>query len=120
MDGTYYSGAYPVKKSSDDYSDFDINDSTRNRMSENSGPSMNKLMYDVSTYKKALQQSTGPFEYVMNPMMYNNCKQCRMQIGTRTGTIVSTDKFGRVVDVESDLRGQTRMLSQDPALQYHP
>lgn len=81
--------------------------------------SSNHLMYDTCAYKKALDQSTGPLRYAMYPGKYNHCRKCRMELGIVGGNAVSIYK-GNLVDLESDLRGQTRPASKCPSHKYHP
>lgn len=79
--------------------------------------SSNRLTYDQCAYKKTLQQSTNPLSYVLNPMKYENCNKCRMELGVVGGTAVSHIK-GNLVDLENDLRGQTRAQSLCPDKLY--
>ena len=81
--------------------------------------SSNRLMYDTCAYKKELDQSTGPLSYTLNPIKYENCNQCRMELGIVGGSAVSQIK-GNIVDLENDLRGQTRPASLCPSKKYHP
>ena len=81
--------------------------------------SSNRLMYDTCAYKKELDQSTGPLSYTLNPMKYENCSKCRMELGIVGGTSVSQIK-GNLVDLENDLRGQTRPASNCPSKHYQP
>ena len=81
--------------------------------------SSNRLIYDTCAYKKNLDQSVGPLSYVLNPMKYENCNKCRMELGVVGGTAVSHIK-GNLVDLENDLRGQTRAASLCPDKLYHP
>ena len=81
--------------------------------------SSNRLKYDTCAYKKNLDQSVGPLSYVMNPMKYENCNKCRMELGIVGGNNVSQIK-GNLVDLECDLRGQTRAASLCPDKHYHP
>lgn len=81
--------------------------------------SSNHLMYDQCAYAKRLQESQGPYYYAMYPGKYSSCSQCRIELGVVGGNNVS--KFsGNLVDLESDLRGQTRMSSLCPAQKYAP
>ena len=66
--------------------------------------SSNRLMYDTCAYKKTLDESTGTLAYVLNPMKYENCNKCRMELGILGGPSVSQIK-GNLVDLENDLRG---------------
>ncbi len=81
--------------------------------------SSNRLMYDTCAYKKRLDESTGPLAYHLNPLKYENCQKCRMELGILGGPTVSQIK-GNLVDLENDLRGQTRNLSDCPEKKYHP
>ena len=51
--------------------------------------SSNRLIYDTCAYKKTLDQSVGPLSYVLNPIKYENCNKCRMELGLVGGTAVS-------------------------------
>lgn len=79
--------------------------------------SSNRLTYDQCAYMRTLQQSTDPLSYVMNPMKYENRNKCRMELGVVGGTAVSHIK-GNLVDLENDLRGQTRPQSLCPDRLY--
>jgi hypothetical protein len=79
--------------------------------------SSNRLSYDQCAYKKTIQQSTDPLSYVINPIKYENCNKCRMELGIVGGTAVSHIK-GNLVDLENDLRGQTRSSTNCPEKLY--
>lgn len=81
--------------------------------------SSNRLIYDTCAYKKSLDQSVGPLSYLLNPIKYENCSKCRMELGIVGGTDVSQIK-GNLVDLENDLRGQTRAASLCPSHHYQP
>ena len=81
--------------------------------------SSNRLIYDTCAYKKTLDQSVGPLSYVLNPIKYENCNKCRMELGLVGGTAVSQIK-GNLVDLENDLRGTTRSASSCPSKHYIP
>ena len=81
--------------------------------------SQNRLKFDTCAYKKTLDQSVGPLSYQLNPMKYENCNKCRHELGLVGGTAVSHIR-GNLVDLESDLRGQTRPASLCPAKHYQP
>lgn len=81
--------------------------------------SLNRTTYDTCAYKQYLGQSVSPLEYVLNPIKYNHCKQCRMELGIVGGTAVSHVN-GNMVDMENELRGQTRQLSECPDLKHQP
>ena len=73
--------------------------------------SSNRLIYDSCAYKHDLVQSVGPLEYMLNPIKFENANKCRMELGLLGGTAVSHVK-GNLVDLETDLRGQTRRTSK--------
>ena len=81
--------------------------------------SSNRLMYDTCAYKKELDQSVGPLSYILNPIKYENCNKCRMELGVIGGTAVSQIK-GNLVDLENDLRGITTSASLCPEKKYIP
>ena len=81
--------------------------------------SSNRLSYDSCAYQKTLQQSTGPLDYMMYTGKYENCAKCRIEFGVVGGNGVSLYS-GNLVDLESDLRGQTRQASLCPKTMYTP
>jgi hypothetical protein len=81
--------------------------------------SSNRLSYDTCAYQKSLQQSTGPYDYMLYSGKYENCAKCRIEFGTVGGNGVSLFS-GNLVDLESDLRGQTRVASLCPSTMYEP
>ena len=81
--------------------------------------SYNRLRYDQCAYKTEINQSVGPLEYFLNPMKYENCQKCRHEFGLVGGSDVSQIK-GNLVDLENDLRGQTRQNTKCPGLKFHP
>jgi hypothetical protein len=81
--------------------------------------SSNRLIYDEETYKTNLSQSVGPYAYTLDPVRYENCNKCRMELGVLAGTSVSHIK-GNLVDLETELRGQNRNASLCPARHYMP
>jgi len=84
--------------------------------------SSNRLMYDNCQYNTVVQSNKNTLEYILYPSKYENCQKCRMQLGTVSGNQVSTIK-GSQVDLESDLRGQTRPATQPgqcPSQLYQP
>ena len=81
--------------------------------------SSNRLMYDTCAYKERIDESVSPLAYVTNPIKYENCNKCRMELGIVGGSNVSNIR-GNLVDLENDLRGQTRSLSQCPSRKYNP
>lgn len=81
--------------------------------------SSNRLIYDTCAYKKQLDQSTSPLQYHLNPLKYENCNKCRIELGVSQGPSVSQIK-GNLIDLENELRGQTRPLSQCDKRKYQP
>jgi hypothetical protein len=81
--------------------------------------SSNRLSYDACAYQKTIQQSTSPLEYMLFAGKYENCAKCRMEFGVVGGNGVSLFS-GNLVDLESDLRGQTRLKSKCPTTMYNP
>ena len=81
--------------------------------------SSNRLIYDTCAYKKKLDESTSPLSYHLNPLKYENCQKCRIELGIHGGPQTSQIK-GNLVDLENELRGQTRNLSLCPSKKYQP
>ena len=79
--------------------------------------SSNRLRYDTCAYKTEITQSSNTLNYVLDPMKYENCNKCRMELGIIGGNEVSQIK-GNLVDLENDLRGQTRLNSRCPSNKY--
>ena len=77
--------------------------------------SSNRLIYDTCAYKK----STSPLQYHLNPLKYENCNKCRIELGLVSGPATSQIK-GNLIDLENELRGQTRLLSRCPNKSYQP
>ena len=72
-----------------------------------------RLPYDQCAYVKDLTESTAPYSYQMYDGKYENCKRCVF------------DKYprpfdGDIVDIESELRNQTRNASKCPSKNYGP
>ena len=81
--------------------------------------SFNRIMYDNCAYNSNIKQSKAPNNYMLYPGKYYNNKQCRNELGLVGGSGVSLFP-GNLVDLESDLRGQSRALSGCPEKQYQP
>lgn len=81
--------------------------------------SSNRLSYDACAYQKSLQQSTSPLDYMLYTGKYENSAKCRIEFGVVGGNGVSLFS-GNLVDLESDLRGQTRNASLCPSTMYNP
>lgn len=81
--------------------------------------SFNRLAYDACAYDKRLDESTSVLSWVLDPNKYYNCNDCRVEFGLVGGNNVS--RFtGNLVDLESDLRNQTRLASSCPSKKYLP
>lgn len=79
--------------------------------------SFNRLQYDNCAYNHQLHESVGTLAYILDPSRFENCNKCRMEFGTVGGTNVSHIK-GNLVDLETDLRGTTRLASKCPTKKY--
>lgn len=79
--------------------------------------SFNRLTYDTCAYKHNLAESVGTLSWVLDPSRFENCNKCRIEFGTVGGTNVSHIK-GNLVDLETELRGTTRLQSKCPTLKY--
>ena len=79
--------------------------------------SSNRLMYDTCEYKTRLDESVDSLGYQLDPIRYENCNKCRMELGVVAGTSVSHIK-GNLVDLETDLMGITRKASLCPTKKF--
>lgn len=77
------------------------------------------MIYDECAYKQDLAQSVNPLGYILDPIKYENCGQCRMELGIVGGTAVSHIS-GNLVDLENDLRNQNRPNTRCPSYKYQP
>jgi len=82
--------------------------------SGNSG-SFNRLRYDRCAYEKDLHQSVEPLQYRMYAGQFENCGKC----------VFDDKSFYRpfddaIVDMESELKGITRLASTCPQNKYSP
>jgi len=73
--------------------------------------SFNRSIYDTCTYKQNLQENVSTLSYILSPFRYEHKDKCRHQLGLIAGTSVSHIK-GNMVDLDSELRGQTRYVSK--------
>lgn len=81
--------------------------------------SFNRTTYDSCAYKQNLQESVSTLSYILSPYRYEHKDKCRHQLGFLGGTAVSHVQ-GNLVDLDSELRGQTRFLSKCGNNQYLP
>lgn len=80
--------------------------------------SFTNLRYDECDYRHQLQQSTDPLRHILDPIKYENCKPCRMELGIVGGNNVSLPR-GNLVDVDSELKGITRTASRCAIMHYN-
>jgi len=73
--------------------------------------SFNRSIYDTCSYKQNLQENVSTLSYILPPFRYEHKDKCRHQLGLIAGTSVSHIK-GNMVDLDSELRGQTRFVSK--------
>jgi len=77
------------------------------------------LRYDTCAYKNYLAQEVGEFAYQIDPVRYQHPHPRRMEFGIVGGNDVSILRdYKSMVDLESDLKGQTRLASRCPTLDY--
>ena len=84
--------------------------------------SLTRGIYDDCAYKRRLHESTSPLLYNINPIAYESCKKCHMAYPGFTGQMggqgfgIGPDR----IDIDTDLRGQTRLLTNCPSHKYNP
>lgn len=84
--------------------------------------SLTRGIHDDCAYKQRLHESTSPLSYVINPMAYESCSKCHMGYPGFIGSL-GGNGFGigpDRVDIDSDLRGQTRLQSRCASHLYNP
>ena len=81
--------------------------------------SFNRLKYDTCTLVQEQQNNVTTLSYLLSPMPFEHGNKCRHEFGLVGGTAVSHVE-GNLVDLESDLRGQTRTHSRCAASRYQP
>ncbi len=81
--------------------------------------SFNRLSYDRCAYDKRITEGTSVLSWVLDPNKYYNCNPCRVEFGLVGGNNVS-NYIGNMVDLESDMRGQTRLASKCPETMFLP
>jgi hypothetical protein len=80
---------------------------------------MNRLLYDTCATKEATAMSIAPVSYVLDPIRYQHCHECRPELGIVGGTAVSRIQ-GNMVDLENNLFGIDRPGTRCTALKYQP
>ena len=81
--------------------------------------SFTRNMYDSCSYSTFLSENKSAGNYALYPGKYYSNNQCRIEKGLVGGNNVSLSR-NNLVDVESDLKGQTRRLSDCPSCKYKP
>lgn len=81
--------------------------------------SFNHLNTDHCTYKRNLKENVGILSYILSPFRYEHANKCRHELGLVGGTAVS-HVTGNLVDVESELKGQTRFLTKCASHMHKP
>jgi hypothetical protein len=81
--------------------------------------SFNRSSYDSCTYSRNLKENVGILSYVLSPYRFEHQNKCRHELGLVAGSAVSHVN-GNIVDLESDLRGQTRFLTKCPTNAARP
>lgn len=81
--------------------------------------SFNHLTNDTCTYSRRLNENMNILDYVLSPYRFEHKNKCRHELGIVGGTSVSHIS-GNMVDLESDLRGQTRYSTKCATKQHHP
>lgn len=79
--------------------------------------SFTRLNFDSCSYRNQLAQEVGTFAYVVDPIRYDHPHKSRIEFGIVGGNDVSIIG-GNLTDLESDLKGQTRLASRCPTLYY--
>ena len=80
--------------------------------------SFNRLRYDSCAYRNDLAQEIGTFSYVVDDCRFVHKNPKRLEFGIVGGNDVSIISKNQMVDLESDLKGQTRLASKCPTLYY--
>lgn len=84
--------------------------------------SQNNLINDDCAYKRRLHESTSPLLYNINPIAYESCTKCHQAYPGFIGAL-GGQGFGigpSRVQIDSDLRGITRLQSKCPSHKYNP
>lgn len=76
------------------------------------------LTADTCSYRNQLAQEVGSFAYIVDPVKYDHPRKSRVEFGIVAGNDVSIIGSKHMVDLESDLKGQTRLASKCPTLYY--
>lgn len=78
-----------------------------------------RLIYDKCYCNAYNKDTKSQLDYQLYDGKYNHSAKCLLDLGQIGGHGVSVFS-GNLIDLESDLRGQTRPLSLCPDMQYKP
>jgi len=81
--------------------------------------SFTRTISDPCEYQTRLADSNSVLTYNLDPNRFYNCNECRIKQGIVGGNNVSLSGCN-LVDVESELRNQTRINSNCPQYKYLP
>jgi len=90
---------------------------------EGKKPGCSGLISDDCAYKQRLHESTSPLSYQLDPNKFYSCNRQLLPVNAMYLGLMGRDGYGvgpARVDVDSDLRGQTRLLSKCPSQSYNP
>lgn len=73
--------------------------------------SFNRLSYDTCRYARELNGNTSILGYLLDNQKFEHPKKCRHNLGLVAGANISQVK-GNIIDMESELKGITRLASQ--------
>jgi hypothetical protein len=79
--------------------------------------SFNRFPYDASEFIKEQILNRSTLNYMLDHSRYENNNRCRHELGLVGGTAVSHNNYN-LVDVETELRGQSRSSSLCPSKHY--
>ena len=81
--------------------------------------SFNRTKYDNCSYTTDLKSNVDTLGHILSSYRYEHKDKCMHQLGFVGGTAVSHIQ-GNLVDLDSELRGQTRILTRCPTNKYIP
>ena len=80
---------------------------------------MNRMIYDKCAYQKSIGESVAPLDYMLDPVRYEHCNKCRVELGIVGGLAVS-HVSGNLVDLENNLLGIDRPNTHCPDYKFLP
>lgn len=81
--------------------------------------SFTRVIYDDCAYGTRLNENQNVLHYNLDTNKFYNCNQSRIDFGLLGGNQIS-QTTENLVDLESDLRNQTRLYSRCPTRKYRP